>query len=59
MLKSIIMNLATKLGFIKIEKLKEQELKDLNNKFCSMIKQQMDEAATVKLSDYDYDYINK
>ena len=56
MLKSIIMNLATKLGFIKIEKLKEQELKDLN-KFCSMIKQQMDEAATVKLSDYDY--INK
>ena len=52
MLKSIIMNLATKLGFIKIEKLKE-----LNNKFCSMIKQQMDEAATVKLSDYDY--INK
>ena len=52
MLKSIIMNLAIKLGFIKIEKLKEQELKDLNNKFCSMIKQQMNEAATVKLSDY-------
>ena len=56
MLKSIIMNLAIKLGFIKIEKLKEQELKD---KFCSMIKQQMNKAATVKLSDYDYDYINK
>ena len=55
MLKSIIMNLAIKLGFIKIEKLKEQELKD---KFCSMIKQQMNKAATVKLSDYDYDYIN-
>lgn len=52
MFKSLFINLAIKLGFIKIEKLKEQELKDLNNKFCSMIKQQMNKAATVKLSDY-------
>ena len=59
MLKSMLINLAIKLGFIKDVKTKEQKLKDLNNKFCSMIKQQMDEAATVKLSDYDYDYINK
>ena len=57
MLKSIFTKLAIKLGFIKIEKLKEQELKDLNNKFCSMIQEQLDKAATVKLSDYDY--INK
>ena len=52
MLKSAFMKLATMLGFIKIEKLKEQELKDLNNKFCSMIQKQLDKAATVKLSDY-------
>lgn len=47
MVKSILMKLAIKLGFIKIEK-----LKDLNNKFCSMIQEQLDKAATVKLSDY-------
>lgn len=52
MIKSMLMKLAIKLGFIKIEKLKEQELKDLNNKFCSMIQEQLDKAATVKLSDY-------
>lgn len=57
MLKVLVMKLATKLGLIKVEKLKEQELKDLNNKFCSMIQEQLDKAATVKLSDYDY--INK
>lgn len=57
MIKSMLVKLATKLGFIKVERLKEQELKDLNNKFCSMIQEQLDKAATVKLSDYDY--INK
>ena len=57
MLKSAFMKLATMLGFIRAAKTKEQELKKFNNKFCSMIKQQMEEAATVKLSDYDY--INK
>ena len=52
MLKSLFINLAIKLGFIKIEKLKEQELKDLNVRFCSMIQERLDKAATVKLSDY-------
>ena len=57
MLKSAFMKLATMLGFIRAAKTKEQDLKKLNNKFCSMIQEQLDEAATVKLSDYDY--INK
>ena len=52
MIKSMLINLAIKLGFIKNVKTKEQELKDFNAKFCSMIQEQLDKAATVKLSDY-------